>query len=105
MLKFFLLRLTDSAPDWDTKPHNVTLYEGQQYTLPCKAHGYPVPIYFWSHKGSIIVDLDIKVLSSNYLYFSNAKVRHSGWYTCTVSNVHGTISHSVYVDVVSGKFT
>lgn len=50
-----------------------------------------------------MVDIDVKVRVNNYLFFSNAKSWHSGWYTCTASNVHGTISHSVYVDVVSGK--
>ena len=80
----------------------MTLYEGQQYTLPCKAHGYPVPSYFWSHDGSLVVDLDVKVRANNDLFFSNAKSWHSGWYICTASNVYGTVSHSVYVDVVSG---
>ena len=40
--------------------------------------------------------------ANNDLVFSNAKLSHSGWYTCTASNLFGTISHSVYVDVVSG---
>lgn len=93
---------TESPPSWDIKPHNVTLYEGQEYRLPCKTHGYPTPSYFWSHDGSLVIDLDVKVDVNNYLFFSNAKLSHSGWYTCTASNFYGTISHSVYVDVVSG---
>jgi len=93
---------TVSPPSWDIKPHNVTLYVGQQYKLPCKAHGYPIPSHFWSHDGSLVIDRDVKVQGNNYLFFSDAKSSHSGWYTCTVSNVHGTISHSVYVDVVAG---
>ena len=80
----------------------MTLYEGQQYLLPCKVHGYPVPSYFWSLDGSLVIDPDVKVRANNDLFFSNAKSSHSGWYTCTASNVFGTISHSVYVDVVSG---
>ena len=80
----------------------MTLYEGQQYTLPCKTNGYPTPSYFWSHDGSLVIDSDVKVRANNYLFFSNAKSSHSGWYTCTAANVHGTISRSVYVDVVAG---
>lgn len=48
------------------------------------------------------MDLDVRVLANNYLFFSNAKSLHSGWYTFTASNIYGTISHSVYVDVVAG---
>ena len=48
------------------------------------------------------MDLDVKVRANNDLFFSNAKSWHSGWYICTASNVYGTVSHSVYVDVVSG---
>lgn len=80
----------------------MTLYVGQQYKLPCKTHGYPIPSHFWSHDGLLVIDRDVKVLGNNYLFFSDAKSSHSGWYTCTVSNVHGTISRSVYVDVVAG---
>ena len=80
----------------------MTLYEGEKYTLPCEAFAYPEPTYVWSHNGHLVADLDIKELVNNYLLFSKAKLSHSGWYTCRASNFHGSVSHSAFVEVVSG---
>ena len=96
---FFYL---ESAPTWRIKPHNVTLYHGQRnYTLPCRTFGYPVPNQFWTKNGATVEDSDV-CAGINDLFFYTAKKRHSGLYTCTASNVLGTISQSVYVKVVSG---
>jgi len=91
----------ESAPTWHIKPHNVTLYHGQRYTLPCRTFGYPIPSHFWTKNGAAIVDLGVYSGITD-LYFYSAKTSHSGLYTCTATNVYGTISQSVYVEVVSG---
>ena len=91
----------ESAPSWKIKPRNVTLYENQEYTLPCDAIAFPEPAHFWSHNGHLVVSFN-PVVEGNNLVFSTAKVSHTGWYTCTASNYYGSISSSVYVEVVSG---
>ena len=83
----------------------MTLYEGQKYTLPCEAFAYPEPTYVWLRNGHLVADVDVKALVNNYLLFSKAKLSHSGWYTCTASNIYGSVSHSVYVNVVSGMLS
>ena len=79
----------------------MTLYEDQEYTLPCDAIAFPEPAHFWSHNGHLVVSFNPVVEGKN-LVFSTAKVSHTGWYTCTASNYYGSISSSVYVEVVSG---
>ena len=105
MIHFFIISFfyPESAPTWHVKPHNVTLYKGQQYTLPCRTYGYPIPIHYWTKNGAAISIADPDVLAGkNDLYFYAANTRHSGLYTCSAYNRHGSVSHSVYVKVVSG---
>nr|XP_058973645.1 fibroblast growth factor receptor 4-like isoform X1 [Pocillopora verrucosa] len=97
---FYITVQTESAPSWKIKPRNVTLYEDQEYTLPCDAIAFPEPVHSWSHNGHLVVSFNPVVVGNN-LVFSSAKASHSGWYTCTASNYYGSISSSVYVEVVS----
>lgn len=97
---FYITVQTESAPSWKIKPRNVTLYEDQEYTLPCDAIAFPEPVHSWSHNGHLVVSFNPVVVGNN-LVFSSAKASHSGWYTCTASNYYGSISSSVYIEVVS----
>lgn len=97
---FYISMVTVSAPSWKNKPQNVTLFKGQEYTLPCDAIGYPEPGYSWSHNGHLVVSSNPVAIGKN-LVFSPAKYSHTGWYTCTASNFYGTITSSLYVEVVS----
>ena len=97
----FSISHLESAPSWKIKPRNVTLFEDQEYTLPCDAIAFPEPAHSWSHNGHLVVSSNPVVVGNN-LVFSSAKASHSGWYTCTASNYYGSISSSVYVEVVSG---
>ncbi|XP_068734203.1 fibroblast growth factor receptor 2-like isoform X2 [Montipora capricornis] len=97
----FLTIITYGPPTWKTKPHNVTVYDGQQnYILDCQAYGFPPVRHRWTKNGSQINDEDVSV-GRNDLSFRVAHTRHIGWYTCIANNVHGTIMQSVYVDVVN----
>lgn len=55
----------------------------------------------WTKNGFIITDTDVTA-GLNDLIFTAAKIRHSGMYTCSASNIYGTISQSVFVKVVAG---
>ncbi|XP_068686597.1 fibroblast growth factor receptor 2-like isoform X2 [Montipora foliosa] len=97
----FLTIITYGPPTWKTKPHNVTLYDGQHnYKLDCQAYGFPPVRHRWTKNGSQINDEDVSI-GRNDLSFRVAHTRHIGWYTCIANNVHGTIMQSVYVDVVN----
>ena len=96
---FFLY--LEGPPSWHIKPHNVTLYTGQKYTLPCRTHGYPAAHHTWTKDGFIISHIDV-IAGLNDLIFTAAKISHSGIYRCSASNVYGTISQSVFVKVVIG---
>ena len=96
-----MFSLLESAPSWHVKPHNVTLYKGQLYTLPCKTYGYPEPSYKWLKDNYPIWDIDLAPHAKE-LTFLVARTWHSGKYTCTAFNIKGSISESVYVNVVPG---
>ncbi|XP_068732696.1 fibroblast growth factor receptor 2-like [Montipora capricornis] len=99
----FLTTSTYSPPTWYIKQHNVTLYDGQQnYTLDCQAYGFPPARHRWTKNGSQINDEDVSI-GRNDLSFRVARTRHTGWYTCIANNMHGTITQSVYVEVVNGQ--
>ena len=99
-----LLIVLESAPSWHVKPHNVTLYKGQiYYTLPCKTYGYPEPSYTWLKDNYPIRPWDVDLAPrGKELIFLVARTWDSGKYTCTASNIKGSISESVYVSVVPG---
>ena len=96
-----MFSLLESAPSWHVKPHNVTLYKGQLYTLPCETYGYPEPSYTWLKDNYPIWDIDLAPHGKE-LTFLVARTWHSGKYTCTAFNIKGSISESVYVNVVPG---
>ncbi|XP_068686600.1 fibroblast growth factor receptor 2-like [Montipora foliosa] len=99
----FLTTSTYGPPIWYIKQHNVTLYDGQQnYKLDCQAYGFPPARHRWTKNGSQINDEDVSV-GRNDLSFRVARTRHTGWYTCIANNMHGTITQSVYVEVVNGQ--
>ncbi|XP_068734214.1 fibroblast growth factor receptor 2-like isoform X2 [Montipora capricornis] len=101
----FLTTSTYGPPIWYIKQHNVTLYDGQQnYKLDCQAYGFPPARHRWTKNGSQINDEDVSV-GRNDLSFRVARTRHTGWYTCIANNMHGTITQSVYVEVVNGSGT
>ncbi|XP_068734206.1 fibroblast growth factor receptor 3-like isoform X1 [Montipora capricornis] len=97
----FLTIMTYAPLTWKTKPHNVTLYNGQQfYPLECLTHGFPRASHHWTKNGSQISDKNVTFMG-RLLIFRVARTRHTGWYTCIAQNVHGTIAQSVYVKVVN----
>ena len=55
----------------------------------------------WTKNGVIITDTDMAAGLKD-LIFTAAKIRHSGMYTCSASNIYGTISQSVFIKVVAG---
>lgn len=91
------------APSWTKEPQNVTVYVGQRYIIPCSADAYPDPSYRWTRRGSV-ADMDPGIMQrpDGGLILLAATFLHRGPYTCTVGNVAGSISKTVYVDVVEG---
>ena len=98
---YHFILITEGPPTWQIKPYNVTLYSGQKYTLPCRTHGYPAAFHTWTKDGSLVPGHGVTA-GINDLLFSEAKISHSGMYTCTAYNVYGHISQTVYVKVFSG---
>lgn len=103
MVFFNLVFAAVYSPRWIQKPYNVTLYQGQTYTIPCKAEGRPDPSYTWTKDGLKISTAGVNALASGKLQFNSAKKFHSGQYTCVAANRMGSEYANIYVQVVDGK--
>ncbi|VDI54451.1 hemicentin [Mytilus galloprovincialis] len=85
---------TNAAPSFiRIRPSQVTVEEGNGYTLTCEADGDPSPLYEWYYK-------DIKIHEGPVLTISNAAYNNNdGLHTCKATNVVGSRQATVDVDV------
>ncbi|XP_063441331.1 hemicentin-1-like isoform X2 [Mytilus trossulus] len=85
---------TNAAPSFiRIRPSQVTIEEGNGYTLTCEADGDPSPLYEWYYK-------DIKIHEGPVLTISNAAYNNNdGLHTCKATNVVGSRQATVDVDV------
>ena len=71
--------------------------ENNVYILTCSANGDPTPFVQWSQGGVIFP-------TGNNLTFSPLLKANAGLYTCTATNVAGSISETIYLDVYCKKY-
>ncbi|CAC5393170.1 HMCN [Mytilus coruscus] len=85
---------TNAAPSYiRIRPSQVTVEEGNGYTLTCEADGDPSPLYEWYYK-------DVKIHEGPVLTISNAAYNNNdGLHTCKATNVVGSRQATVDVDV------
>ena len=81
---------------------NVTVEHLDSLELRCLAYGFPFPSYTWTKDGSQVIN-DSRQSSYNSvlrLNSMNINANREGWYTCTASNMLGTVSSSAFVTVL-----
>jgi len=80
----------------------VTAVTGTSTTLHCTATGDPTPLQTWTRNGISISDSRFQVLSGgSALMISNVREEDQGPYQCHASNVVGSNSATVNLDVIS----
>jgi len=101
------VRITETIP---TSDH--TVYENDTIALACYIGGDPTPSVSWTKVGGSlpssdrltinkIYDLDLKLSGVEY-FIADAVVADSGTYECQASNVHGSATKQVTIDVMAG---
>ncbi|XP_029184604.1 peroxidasin-like [Acropora millepora] len=73
----------------------VSAVKGDQVNLHCDADGYPEPYVAWV-KGGIVLQ---NTTTSKTLHITNIATSQAGIYTCTATNIAGSVSHSIDVTV------
>lgn len=80
----------------------VTAVTGMVTTLRCTATGDPVPLQSWTRNGAAIVDSRFQVLANGVaLQISDVREEDQGLYRCHASNIAGTNSATVNLNVIS----
>ncbi|XP_042637334.1 myosin light chain kinase, smooth muscle [Orycteropus afer afer] len=88
-----------TVPKFESKPQNLEVSEDQTVKFRCEISGVPKPKVAWflegvpmrRQEGTIEIYEDA---GSHYLCLLRARVRDSGSYSCTASNVRGQVSCS-----------
>ncbi|KAK4323993.1 hypothetical protein Pmani_005348 [Petrolisthes manimaculis] len=88
------LKVKTSAPVMVTAPSNLTVLDGQDATISCRAGGAPQPnvTWFYNDEQELVENGNIKILSSGDLLITGVGSQDEGKYTCVRSNEAGTIT-------------
>ena len=82
----------------------ITVRHGQDLLLTARIGGKPIPRVTWSHGNNDIKESDfVKVTNTHTqsaLLIKDSKLKHSGEYTCSVSNHYGNKQVSCKVNVL-----
>ncbi|XP_011308943.1 protein sidekick isoform X2 [Fopius arisanus] len=95
------LKVKTSTPILETSPRNLTVLDGKDATLTCRAVGAPIPNTTWIFNDTIPVEIAgrVQLLESGDLSISPVKVNDAGKYTCIRSNDAGTVNGSGYLSI------
>ena len=70
----------------------LTLIEGQNLSLTCRANGYPIPVIRWKHRGNLVgYSSDSRISNSSengygVLNITSLQVNDSGSWICVAEN-------------------
>lgn len=73
----------------------VIAVNGRQVDLYCDADGYPEPYVAWVKGGTVLQN----TTTSKTLRITHILTSQAGIYTCTATNIGGSVSHSIDVTV------
>ncbi|XP_073439014.1 hemicentin-1 [Dendrobates tinctorius] len=87
------------APSFTELPANVSLNEGENLRLSCKATGNPSPKIMWAYKDRIITAQQGQSKLPTGLVIERILKEEEGAYTCTAENTVSSINTTVHVFV------
>jgi len=82
-------------PVMDTNPQKIEVLEKNLVTIGCEAKGVPEPKYSWERKGKLPEGFNKESHTNSF----QADPDVSGQYFCTASNILGSISRTIHVEV------
>ncbi|XP_055684947.1 protein sidekick isoform X2 [Lutzomyia longipalpis] len=96
------LKVKTSTPILEQAPENVTVLDGKDATIQCRAVGAPTPNITWIYNESQPIEVSgrVQVLDSGDLLISNVRESDAGLYTCSRSNEAGTVGGEAYLSVM-----
>ncbi|GFO45203.1 basement membrane-specific heparan sulfate proteoglycan core protein, partial [Plakobranchus ocellatus] len=86
-----------TAPQADIYPQRQTVGIGQTASLTCRVSGEPTPTVVWTKSGGPLTNNHQVV--GNILRISQASMADRDLYTCTASNIAGTVKATAFVEV------
>ncbi|XP_037919149.1 protein sidekick isoform X4 [Hermetia illucens] len=97
-----LIKKKASTPIMEQPPQNVTVLDGKDATISCRAVGAPTPNITWIYNKTQPVEVSsrVQILESGDLLISNVRELDAGLYSCNRSNEAGTVSGEAYLGVL-----
>ncbi|XP_016844898.1 protein sidekick isoform X4 [Nasonia vitripennis] len=91
-----------SIPIMEIPPQNVTVLDGKDANLNCRAIAAPVPNVTWMYNDTTPVEIAgrVQVLENGDLLIADVKPSDAGKYTCIRANEAGSVNGSAYVSVL-----
>ncbi|RZC39905.1 sidekick, partial [Asbolus verrucosus] len=96
------LRVKTAVPIMEQGPQNVTVLDGKDATLSCRAAGAPTPNITWIYKGEQEVETSsrVQILDTGDLLIAAVKESDVGIYTCIRANEAGEVRGSAHLGVL-----
>ncbi|XP_072943917.1 protein sidekick isoform X2 [Epargyreus clarus] len=96
------LKIKTSPPIMQTPPANLTVLDGKDATIACRAIGAPTPNVTWYFNDSLIINLSgrLQALEEGDLLITSTTTADSGKYTCIRANDAGNVSGEAYLTVL-----
>ncbi|KAG6449472.1 hypothetical protein O3G_MSEX006098 [Manduca sexta] len=96
------LKIKTSPPIMQSPPANLTVLDGKDATISCRAIGAPTPNVTWYFNDSLIINLSgrLQTLEDSDLLITSTTTADSGKYTCVRANDAGNVSGEAYLTVL-----
>ncbi|XP_050344863.1 protein sidekick isoform X1 [Nymphalis io] len=96
------LKIKTSPPIMQSAPANLTVLDGKDATIVCRAIGAPTPNVTWYFNDSLIINLSrrLQTLDEGDLLITATTTADSGKYTCIRTNDAGNVSGEAFLTVL-----
>ncbi|KAL4705138.1 hypothetical protein ACJJTC_018709 [Scirpophaga incertulas] len=96
------LKIKTSPPVMTSGPANLTVLDGKDATIACRAVGAPNPTVTWYFNDSLIINLSgrLQALDEGDLLITSTTTADTGKYTCLRTNDAGNVTGEAYLNVL-----
>ncbi|PSN39774.1 Protein sidekick [Blattella germanica] len=96
------LKVKTAIPVMETPPQNVTVLDGKDATIMCRAVGAPTPNITWTYQDAKLVETSgrVQVLDTGDLLIAAVRESDAGHYHCLRANEAGEVQASAYLTVL-----
>ncbi|XP_045518694.1 protein sidekick isoform X1 [Pieris brassicae] len=96
------LKIKTSPPVMQSAPSNLTVLDGKDATITCRAVGAPTPNVTWYFNDSLIINLSgrLQAVEEGDLLITSTTTADSGKYTCKRANEAGSVSGEAFLTVL-----